>query len=354
MVPIVSLTGILLLANRSNAQISIVNNNVIGPVTPCTNGQVITYNTTTGAWDTCAANAQSGTISGTIATGQIAVGTGVDTIGGDADFKWVDPYLLFTSGKGLSFAGLVSPTTIVGGTLDEQSSLIINNATDGYVRISIPVFSDINVPADGMCITPNSYTAYFCVEVFGGLGRLHAQMPTLLFDSNSSTTFEAPDTVDAVLNLAADSSNDATDRWVFTVAATDNAITLSNNSNNYFSILTAGAITGPTNFTSALYSTTTNCSDSAGAAACSAATAGQVVIDAAATTVVVSTTAVTANSEIFIQEDPSAATRLGVTCNTTTGRDYTVTARTAATSFTITSSAAPVTNPACLNYYIVN
>jgi hypothetical protein len=111
------------------------------------------------------------------------------------------------------------------------------------------------------------------------------------------------------------------------------------------------------NFTAPLYKTTTNCTDGAGAAACTAAPAGSVVIDAAATTVVVSTTAVTANSQVFVMEDSSLTTRLGIGgagCNSTTGRTYTVSARTAATSFTITSSAAPVTNPACLSYFIVN
>lgn len=102
------------------------------------------------------------------------------------------------------------------------------------------------------------------------------------------------------------------------------------------------------------YNTAANCSDSAGAAACAAATAGTVVMDAAATTVVVSTTNVTANSEIFIQEDSSLGTRLSVTCNTTIARTYAVTARTEATSFTITASAAPITNPACLSYRILN
>ena len=102
------------------------------------------------------------------------------------------------------------------------------------------------------------------------------------------------------------------------------------------------------------YQTITNCADSAGAAACGSAAAGAVVIDAAGSTVVVSTTVVTATSRIFIQEDPSLATELGITCNTTTGRIYTVTARTAGTSFTITSSAAPTTNPACLSYHIIN
>ena len=103
-----------------------------------------------------------------------------------------------------------------------------------------------------------------------------------------------------------------------------------------------------------LYGSQSNCSDGAGAAACSAAPAGSVVIDAGATTVVVSTTAVTANSQIFVQDDSSLGTKLGVTCNTAAFRDYRVSARTAATSFTITASAAPVTNPACLSYSIIN
>ncbi len=100
--------------------------------------------------------------------------------------------------------------------------------------------------------------------------------------------------------------------------------------------------------------TATNCADSAGAAACGSAAAGAFVIDAAATATVVSTTAVTANSQIFIFEDSSLNTRLGITCNTGISRIYMVTARTAAASFTVTASVAPVTNPACLNYFIVN
>lgn len=103
-----------------------------------------------------------------------------------------------------------------------------------------------------------------------------------------------------------------------------------------------------------LYGSQSNCSDGAGAAACSAAPVGGVVIDAAATTVVVSTTAVTANSRIMLQEDTSLALTGSPTCNTDAGRTYRVTARTAGTSFTITASAAPVTNPACLSYSIIN
>lgn len=103
-----------------------------------------------------------------------------------------------------------------------------------------------------------------------------------------------------------------------------------------------------------LFGTETNCSSSAAPAVCAAAPAGSVVIAAAATTVTVNTTAVTANSQILIQEDSSLGTKLSVTCNTTIARTYAVTARTAATSFVITTSAAPAVNPACLSYTIVN
>lgn len=107
----------------------------------------------------------------------------------------------------------------------------------------------------------------------------------------------------------------------------------------------------------AAYLTDTNCSDSAGAAACGSASAGSVVIDAASTSVVVSTTAVTASSQIFVQNDSSLGTRLSVTCNTqsslTLGTPR-ITARTAGTSFTITIEAGPTTNPMCLSYRIVN
>ena len=98
--------------------------------------------------------------------------------------------------------------------------------------------------------------------------------------------------------------------------------------------------------------TKTNCSGATGT--CVAAPAGSVSIAAAATTVTVATTMVTANSQIFIQEDSSLGTKLSITCNTTLGRSYAVTARTAATSFVITSSAAPSATAACLSYFIVN
>lgn len=97
-----------------------------------------------------------------------------------------------------------------------------------------------------------------------------------------------------------------------------------------------------------------NCASSASPAACGNAAAGSFVIPAGATSVVVNTTAVTANSQIFVIEDQSLGSRLGVTCNTTITSPPVVSARTPGTSFTVTISAAVTTNPACYSYFIVN
>jgi len=87
------------------------------------------------------------------------------------------------------------------------------------------------------------------------------------------------------------------------------------------------------------------------------AVAGSFVIAAAATSVVVDTSAVTANSQILLQEDRSLGTKLGVTCDTTSVLTIgvpVVTARTAATSFTVATVAGSYTNPVCVSYLIVN
>lgn len=108
------------------------------------------------------------------------------------------------------------------------------------------------------------------------------------------------------------------------------------------------------NGTTLAVATSTNCSSSASPAVCGSAPSGSVAMATGGSTLVVNTTAVTANSQIFVIGDSSLGTRLGITCNTATGRIYSINARTAGTSFTIKSSANPVTNKACLSYWIVN
>lgn len=102
-------------------------------------------------------------------------------------------------------------------------------------------------------------------------------------------------------------------------------------------------------------STVTNCGvSSASPAACGTAAAGSIAAPVGATTYTVNTTAVTANSQVIIQQDTTTAlgTRLAVTCNTTANVPL-LTAKVAATSFTFALTA-PVTNPACFSYSVLN
>lgn len=104
-------------------------------------------------------------------------------------------------------------------------------------------------------------------------------------------------------------------------------------------------------------SSASNCSSSASPAVCGSAMAGSVALPTGTTpTLVVNTTAVTANSQILLNVDESLGTKLSVTCNTAlaTLLNPVVTARTAATSFTLTINATIVTNPVCISYLIIN
>lgn len=87
---------------------------------------------------------------------------------------------------------------------------------------------------------------------------------------------------------------------------------------------------------------------------CGNADAGLTTLGVAHSSATVMTTAVTADSQILIQEDSSLGSLLGVTCNTATTRTYRITARTPGTSFTFGSSASVATNPACLSFTIIN
>lgn len=104
------------------------------------------------------------------------------------------------------------------------------------------------------------------------------------------------------------------------------------------------------------FASRTQCTSAGGT--CGGSPAGHVTIAAAATTVTVATTAVkrngSSNSTIIVSENSALGAVLGVTCNTTLGRTYAVTAQTDATSFVITASGAPAVNPACLDYWIIN
>lgn len=138
-----------------------------------------------------------------------------------------------------------------------------------------------------------------------------------------------------------------TDAQTYTFPTTSATIARTDAANTF-----TGLQTFNTGIQTLKFATNTNCANSGGT--CASAPTGSISIAAAATTVTVATTQIAANTVILITEDSSLGTKLGVTCNTTIVRTYTITARVNATSFTITTSAAPVTNPACLNYLLIN
>lgn len=98
------------------------------------------------------------------------------------------------------------------------------------------------------------------------------------------------------------------------------------------------------------------CSNGASPAVCGTNATGSVAVPTGTNpTLTINTTAVTANSQIFLQID-EGATIAATTCNTTLSTlvQPVVTARIAATSFTIQIGAIIATNPACVHYSIVN
>ena len=129
------------------------------------------------------------------------------------------------------------------------------------------------------------------------------------------------------------------DTYVFTAATIP---TLTSTTINNSGVTTSGS-----------YRTTSVCALSGTNPNCGSAAAGFVSILAGATTNTISTSAVTANSQILLQFDPTLGTALGVTCNTNSQAIYPTT-KNAASGFIVTTSTAPTTNPLCFSYSVVN
>jgi hypothetical protein len=145
------------------------------------------------------------------------------------------------------------------------------------------------------------------------------------------------------------------------VAGSLNLSTLTASSGLYLDANKVVTNTAPASLslTASTYSTATNCSSSASPAVCGSAAAGSVAIPTGVTSVTlqVNTSAVTANSQILLVADDTLSTQLSVTCNSTLATlvgGMAITARTAATSFTITYNGTIATNPLCVNYLVIN
>lgn len=127
-------------------------------------------------------------------------------------------------------------------------------------------------------------------------------------------------------------------------AAATNGLCQTTDSQDRFNF--AGGVIAPT------YSTATSCAVFWGQ--CGNAPAGSVGLSPGANSIQIFTTAVTAQSQIFVQEDSSLSNVLGVTCNTRPGRTYLITNRAPGVSFDVAVSPTPSGEPACLSYHIVN
>lgn len=111
------------------------------------------------------------------------------------------------------------------------------------------------------------------------------------------------------------------------------------------------------------YATSTNCSAvgtsaSPSAVACGSAAAGNFscAVAASAATCVIAESGVTANSDIMVQLNTSAGTRLGVTCNaspTVIPAGGFLASISTGVSFTINMPTITV-NPACFTYTVIN
>lgn len=292
----------------------------------------------------------SGTIGGSIADTQVAFGTGVNTIGGTDDLSWDNV------GKTLSVNG-VAEAIGANATTDSSGAggngILANCVNNGTGECDGGVFRVFN---EGPSAASNAIGIAVVIEHDSPqtLAQLIGLNIVENISASTGTVAESEGidinsfTLPASGSITLHSGMRVEDQCVgATPPTTCTGVQIDAQSNGKVA-LNVGGITS-----SAAYATATNCSDSAGPAACGSAAAGTVVIDAAATSVVVSTTAVTANSEIFVQFDSSLGARLGITCNVTASVPA-ITARTAATSFTITIPVAPITNKACYSYRIVN
>jgi len=290
------------------------------------------------------------------------------------DAQGVTRMLMETSpGNVLSFFrdAVARGRNITGGTINKGAAVYINGSTGtvptvakaradvistaGAIGLAIssiasPAFGTIQTQGQISGINTSAYTEgdrlYLSAVTAGALTNVIPVAPNLIRQIGFVITSHA---VNGVIFIDPDwgAPSGTLTSGSIPFAGTDGL--LNQNNSSLFWVDATGVLK------STSYGTVANCADgTATPADCASAPDGHVIISAGATSVVVNTTRVTANSEIFIQEDSSLGALLGVTCNTTIVRLYTVTARTVGTFFTITTSAAPIIDPACLGYKIEN
>lgn len=107
----------------------------------CNNGQVPVYNTSTNVWD-CGSGGGGGTIGGTIALNQIAVGDGADSIDGSAGLTW-NGSTLVVGGDITASTVTLSGDMIIGGSMqvdNEPQDVLKNEAGDTVLLVDADGF----------------------------------------------------------------------------------------------------------------------------------------------------------------------------------------------------------------------
>jgi hypothetical protein len=243
-----------------------------------------------------------------------------------------------TSPITISAAGAIGCTACLTSTTGANTAL----SNLASVAINIPLLAPVGaVGTPSYAFTTDTNTGWFDlanhqpVMTIGGVGSMRLNGQSQAFFSSSAQVGWA---------AGADVSTNNFDTGFCRPSTGLIAITT-----------TPGSCVPAGSFEAAVYLTASNCANGASPAVCGSAAAGSVAIPAAGTSLTVNTTAVTANSQIVIQQDDSLGTRLGITCNSGILAGPTaITARTPGTSFTISVTTGLTINPVCLSYHILN
>jgi lysophospholipase L1-like esterase len=228
-------------------------------------------------------------------------------------------------------------------------------ALNGWLKTNFPSYFVIDV--DGLFPASNSSIYYFDAIHLNGLGnQAWAKATNFLWGLGKSGTQYASDyaehdrftppsgaiNVDGGVNVSG----------IYTSGTT----VINNLGGTGYDITSNKAGFGSTQ--SLVYSSINNCASTASPAVCGSSAAGSIQIPTGTNpTLTVNTNVVTANSQIFFEPDSSLGTRLSTTCNSTAATlagGHFISARTGATSFTITFVGTVSTNGVCGNFFVIN
>jgi hypothetical protein len=272
---------------------------------------------------------------------------------------------MFYSGTGLNMSA-GSNTTFRGGALNSAISVDTNGAMTPAGTYSLNMSNTSIWTGVAAAISPSSAGSITGSGTSNRIAKFTGSLTignSLLSDDGSNTTLTAGNfflpissLIDTVTNGAFNFGTTNATTMTFGRSGQNMIVNskLGISTSTPVANLDVNGSVAATSVSSGSYNTSTNCNSSATQAVCGSATAGSVAMSAASSTLTVYTTGVTANSTILITENSWLGNRLGITCNTTTGRVYSISSVAAGSAFVIKSSANPVTNKACLSYLIIN